>query len=167
MKMFIPTNLESHFHTRKIIIFILEMTKIPSLLASLSFELSHRMTKKIEWKWYGFLHNILKLSLYSPFLDPGGPLQWTLHAFPSWRNSHCIPLHEQKNSLLHHFPKNLLFFRVYKTGANDHFPPRVDMQGLTLSLARSGATVLCSSRISPLMESFLNKELKLPTLEAS
>ena len=27
------------------------------------------------------LHSILSLSLYSPFLDPGGPLQWTLHAF--------------------------------------------------------------------------------------
>lgn len=40
------------------------------------------------------LHNIFSLSLYSPFLDLGGPLQWTLHDFPSWRDSHYVPLHE-------------------------------------------------------------------------
>ena len=29
------------------------------------------------------LHNIFSLSLYSLFLDPGGPLEWTPHAFYS------------------------------------------------------------------------------------
>jgi len=54
------------------------------------------------------LHNILSLSLYSPFHDPRGTLQWPSCVFTSWRNSHYVPLHEKNISLLHHFPK--IFF---------------------------------------------------------
>ena len=45
--------------------------------------------------------------------------------------------------------------------------PRANMQGLTLSLALTRATKLCFSHAGPLMESFLNKKLKLLVLEAS
>jgi len=65
------------------------------------------------------------------------------------------------------FPQNLLFLLVYKNNINDPCSPRIDMQGLKLSLALAGATKICSSRAGPLMESFLNKESKLPALEAS
>ena len=65
------------------------------------------------------------------------------------------------------FPQNFLFFLVYKIGANGLCPPRTDMQGLTLSLAPNRVTELFSSRVGPLMESFLNKESKLLALQAS
>jgi len=65
------------------------------------------------------------------------------------------------------FPTNILFFPVYKIGANDLCSPRADMQGLTLSRASTGVTEICLSCSDPLLESFLNKELKLPALEAS
>ena len=57
----------------------------------------------------GLLHRILSLSLYSPFLDPEGPPQWTPHALPSWRNSHYVPLHEKIISPLQDFPWNFSF----------------------------------------------------------
>ena len=54
------------------------------------------------------------------------------------------------------FPLKLLFFPVYKTGANGPYLPHADVQILALSLVPTGATELCSSRVGPIMESFLN-----------
>ena len=64
------------------------------------------------------------------------------------------------------FPQDLLFFPVYKIDANDLCPPCADMQGLTLSLAPTGATELCSNHVNTLIDFFLNKEPKLLALEA-
>ena len=51
--------------------------------------------------------------------------------------------------------------------ANDPYPPRLDMQGLQLSLVPIGSTEPFLSRTDPLLESFLNMGLKLLALEAS
>ena len=65
------------------------------------------------------------------------------------------------------FSQNLLFFPIYKTDANGFCPPCTNMHGLILSLELNGLTELCSSWTGPLMECFLNKEPKLPAVEAS
>jgi len=54
------------------------------------------------------------------------------------------------------FPLKLMFFPIYKTDANDLCLPHADVQRLALLPVPIGATALCSSHASPIMESFLN-----------